>query len=89
MKLLPAAAVLLCISASTIAHAKDCDELKTEIAKKLEAKGVKTYELEIVAKDKDAKGKVVGTCGGGTMKIVYQRTAMSSENPPAEASKPQ
>ena len=89
MKLLPAVAVLLCISASTVAQAKDCEELKAEIAKKLEEKGVKTYTLEIVAKDKDAEGKVVGTCGGGTMKIVYQRGATASENPPAEASKPQ
>ena len=52
---------------------KPCEELKSEIAKKLEANGVKTYALDVVAKEKDADGKVVGTCEGGTKKIVYRR----------------
>src|SRR6185437_3757946 len=45
--------------------AKPCEELKTEIAAKLDAKGVKGYSLDIVAKDADAAdGKVVGNCEG-------------------------
>jgi hypothetical protein len=53
---------------------KDCEELKMEIAAKLDAKGVKNYALTIVAaadvKDTD---KVVGSCDGGTRRILYTR----------------
>jgi outer membrane lipoprotein-sorting protein len=59
--------------------AKPCEDLKSEIAKKMEANGVKSYTLEIVAKDKDAEGKVVGTCEGGTKKIVYRRGTTPAE----------
>ncbi len=56
------------------AHAaKDCEELKGEIAAKIEANGVKAYKLEIVPSDKVGDAKVVGSCGGGTMKITYTR----------------
>jgi hypothetical protein len=89
MKSLLTIAVLLFTSAFAYTQGpKPCDELKAEIAKKLEANGVKSYSLEIVAKDKEAEGKVVGTCDGGTKKIVYSKT---STPPPAlapKASKP-
>lgn len=55
------------------ALAKDCEELKSEIAAKIEANGVKEYSLEIVPNDQVGDRKVVGSCGGGTMKIVYTR----------------
>ncbi len=54
---------------------KPCEVLKAEIAKKLDANNVKAYTLEIVAKDKDAEGKVVGSCEGGTKKIMYLKAA--------------
>jgi Protein of unknown function (DUF1161) len=82
MKLLLAIAAVLFVPACSYAQgAKACEELKTEIAAKLDAKGVKGYTLDIVAKDADADGKVVGTCEGGTKKIVYKKTeaAMKSE----------
>src|SRR5258708_23338645 len=88
MKLLAATGVLLFASASAHAQApaqtqtqapaqaaKPCEELKDEITKKLDAKGVKGYTLEIVAKDKDAEGKIVGTCDGGTKKSIYTKTS--------------
>lgn len=53
--------------------AKACEELKTEIAAKLDAKGVKNYTLDIVAKDADSEGKSVGTCEGGSKKIMYKK----------------
>jgi hypothetical protein len=83
-------AVLLLASASAFAQAaKPCEELKAEIAKKLEAKGVKSYSLEIMAKDdKEGEGKVVGTCEGGTKKIVYLRTSTPPETPAAAPTKP-
>jgi len=55
---------------------KPCEELRSEIAAKLDAKGVKGYSLEAVEKDKEVTdGKVVGTCEGGAKKIVYRKGA--------------
>ena len=83
MKLLATTAVLLFVSVSAYAQGpKSCDELKTEIAAKLDAKGVKGYTLDIVAKDKDAEGKVVGTCDGGTKKIIYTKSAAPAKETP-------
>ena len=75
------AAVLVvpaCSYAQTAPVAKPCEELKSEIATKLDAKGVKSYSLEIVAKDQDAEGKQVGSCEGGTKKIMYRRSAAAA-----------
>jgi hypothetical protein len=64
-----------------------CEDLKAEITKKLDAKGVKSYTLEIVAKDKEAEGKVVGTCEAGAKKIVYSRESAPAAKPAPEAAK--
>jgi hypothetical protein len=93
MKLLAAIGVLLFVSVPAHAQAaKPCEELKDEITKKLDAKGVKGYTLEIVAKDKDkdkdAEGKVVGTCEGGTKKIIYNRAPAPAAPPAKEPPKP-
>jgi hypothetical protein len=85
------ATVTLLLLASAFAYAqKPCEELKTEIAQKLEAKSVKMYSLDIMAKDdKEGDGKVVGTCEGGTKKIVYRRTSTPAAAPaPAAAVAP-
>ena len=88
MKLLAAIGVLLFVSVPAHAQAaKPCEELKDEITKKLDAKGVKGYTLEIVAKDKDAEGKVVGSCDGGTKKIIYSRPSPPAETPAKEPPK--
>ena len=84
MKILLATAAILAVPACGYAQgAKACEELKTEIAAKLDAKGVKGYTLDIVAKDADAgDAKVVGTCEAGSKKILYKRgdaTAAKSE----------
>ena len=52
---------------------KPCEELKSEIEAKLQAKGVQGYSLEIVPNDAVGDKKVVGSCEGGTKKITYQR----------------
>jgi hypothetical protein len=52
---------------------KVCEDLKSEIGKKLEAKGVKKFSLDIVDNEDVGTGKVVGSCDGGTKKIVYTR----------------
>src|SRR5207245_8864735 len=89
MKLLAAIGVLLFVSVPAHAQAaKPCEELKDEITKKLDAKGAKGYTLEIVAKDQDAEGKVVGTCDGGTKKIIYTKTPAPAATPAKEPPKP-
>ena len=87
--LLIAAALVIPVSGNAQAS-KPCEELKSEIAKKMDANGVKSYSLDVVEKDKDAQGKVVGTCEGGTKKIVYSRTTDSdnASTPQAPAAKP-
>ena len=69
-----AAAMLLGLGALPVHAAKDCNELKMEIAAKIEANGVKSYELTVVKTEEvKTEDKVVGSCEGGTMKIVYVR----------------
>ena len=82
------AAVLFVPACSYAQGAKPCEELKSEIATKLDAKGVKSYSLEIVPKDQEVDGKVVGSCEGGTKKIVYRRTATAPQSPAKEPEKP-
>lgn len=73
MKKLCFALLLLALATPALA-AKDCEELKAEIAAKLDAKGVQNYTLTIVAKDQvKPEDKVVGSCGGDTSRIVYTR----------------
>jgi len=84
-------AIAIALFVPVCAHAqsaKPCEDLKSEIAKKLDDKGVKSYSLDIVAKDQDAEGKVVGTCEGGTKKIVYRRSAAPAQTPAKESSNP-
>jgi Protein of unknown function (DUF1161) len=81
---LTVAAVMFVPMCSHAQTAKPCEELKSEIAGKLDAKGVKSYSLEIVAKDADAEGKAVGTCEGGTKKIMYRRGAAAAQATPAQ-----
>ncbi len=64
--------VLLACTAQAHA-AKACEELKTEVATKLDGKNVKGYTLEIVASDKVGDAKVVGSCEGGAKKLTYTR----------------
>jgi hypothetical protein len=66
---------LLLVASPALAQRKDCEELKSEIDAKIKANGVPVYTLEIVANDqvKEGEGQVVGSCDGGTKKIVYKR----------------
>ncbi|MEP6503733.1 MAG: DUF1161 domain-containing protein [Betaproteobacteria bacterium] len=63
----------LALAGSSAFAAKACEELKTEIAAKLDAKKVTGYSLDIVDADKAGDGKVVGSCEGGAKKIVYTK----------------
>lgn len=73
MKKLAVALALMALAGTALAAGKPCEELKSEIAAKLDAKGITGYSLEIIDKGAAANGKVVGTCEGGTKEIVYKR----------------
>ena len=66
-------ATALALAATPALARKSCEELKGEIEAKLKAKGVKSWTIDIVAKDEQKEGRVVGTCDGGTKKLVYRR----------------
>jgi Protein of unknown function (DUF1161) len=72
MKVVALLASALLFSSSVLAG-KPCEELKAEIAAKLDGKGVTNYTLEIVPTDQVGEQKVVGSCDGGTKKIVYAK----------------
>lgn len=62
------------LSGAALAAPKPCEELKREIEVKVQASGVTSYTLEIVAASevKDVN-MVVGSCEGGSKKIIYQK----------------
>lgn len=55
------------------AAGKTCEELKSDIEAGLRAKGVTVFALQIVDNQAAEGLKVVGSCGGGTHKIIYMR----------------
>lgn len=74
--------LLTLVSFPVLAEVLSCDVLKARVDAKLQAKGVQTYTLEIVpmqpasspdAAAKVTKGKEVGTCEGGTKRLLYTR----------------
>lgn len=73
MKKFMLAVGLLSLAGGAFAAGKPCEDLKSEIAAKIDAKGASNYSLEVVDKGAAADGKVVGTCEGGTKEIVYKR----------------
>lgn len=73
MKKVLLAAAMFSLAGSALAAGKPCDELKSEIDAKIQAKGASGYSLEVVDKGSAADGKVVGSCAGGTKDIVYKR----------------
>jgi hypothetical protein len=74
-----------------LAQRKDCNELKAEIDAKI-AKNVEVFTTTIVPMDApEGDAKVVGTCDGQTMKILYKRGVMpeSAGAPPASTTSKQ
>ena len=89
MKSLMAIAASLLIASPVLAQVKPCEELKGEIDTKIKNNGVPAFTTTIVDKDATEDGKVVGTCDGGTKKIVYKRgeAAATPAAAPAPAAK--
>ena len=65
--------VLGLLLATPVLAAKPCEELKAEIDAKIKANGVPKYTLDIVPSAEVKDSKVVGSCDGGTHKIVYKK----------------
>ena len=74
-KLIVAAAAVLAVGLTGPAWAqkKDCNELKGEIEAKIKKNGVDKFNLDVVDAGAQSDGKVVGTCDGGSKKIVYKK----------------
>lgn len=80
-------ACLTMFSLPATAEILACDVLKARVDARLQAKGVPSYTLEIVpiavpaavaasgvpATPQAIKGKEVGTCEGGTKRLIYTR----------------
>jgi hypothetical protein len=81
---MPVMIVALSVVSTAAFAGKSCDELKADMAAKIDANHVASYALDIVAADQVRERKVVGSCEGGARKIVYERKAGTS----AEASAP-
>lgn len=73
VKIVIAVLAAFALSSPAFAQRKSCDDLKGEIEAKIKKNGVEKFSLDVVEKDAQADGKVVGTCDGGTKKIVYKR----------------
>ena len=62
------------LAVNAFAAPKPCEELKAEIEAKIQSRGVTSYTLEIVPNSEvHDQNMVVGSCEGGTKKIIYQR----------------
>lgn len=62
------------LATATLAAPLPCETLKAEIEAKIQASGVTAYTLEIVPNaEVQDPNMVVGSCDGGTKKIIYQK----------------
>jgi hypothetical protein len=75
MKKVIAALVLSLTVGPAFAAQKRCEELKTEIATKLKAKGLKNFQLEVVATEEVKGQKVIGSCERGKKKITFKKNS--------------
>jgi hypothetical protein len=76
MKHLMLILALVIAASPALAARKPCEELKAEIDAKIRKNGLEVFTLEIVpnAEAKEVKdGQIVGSCDGGTKKIIFKR----------------
>lgn len=73
LTLIPALCVLITATAYAADLRKPCEELRTEIAAKIEAKGVKSYRIDIIDAAAASDLRTIGTCNGSSQRLVYQR----------------
>jgi hypothetical protein len=56
-------------------QAQDCETIRAQIESKIRANGVSQFSLQVVEQGATVRGKVVGSCGKGSRKIVYMQLA--------------
>jgi hypothetical protein len=78
----------LALAISGAAHADSCETLRTEIEAKIAAAGVARFSVVTLDADAEAPGQVVGSCGLGSKKIVYQREDAAMATASAAAAAP-
>lgn len=61
------------LASSALAAGTPCEEVKAQIAAKLEAKGVRDYQLEIANPGGASGWQSVGRCEAGSKEILYRR----------------
>lgn len=67
---------------------KDCEELREEIAHKIESNGVRHYTLHVVGAEDTFAGRIVGSCNGGSGRVTYQRLPEAHDMVAAASSLP-
>jgi len=67
----------------------NCEPLRAQIEANIAAKGVTGFALSVAAADATVAGEVVGTCGNGTRKIVYAKSAAPAQAPAPVPARPQ
>lgn len=85
MSKLPLVAFVL-LAACGAGRALTCDELKAQIAHKIDSAGVARYSLAVTEAGREAPGRQVGICENGTRKIMY--TQLPSGSVPARDVQP-
>jgi alkyl hydroperoxide reductase subunit AhpF len=73
MKIVLMAVGLSVLVPSAFAAGKPCEELKAEIAAKIETNGASGFTLEVIDKGAATDGLVVGSCEAGSKEIIYRK----------------
>ena len=74
MKRIVLAVICAATCVSAFAKPLSCETLKRQIEAKIQARNVTSYTLEIVSNaEVHDQNMVVGSCEGGTRKIIYQK----------------
>lgn len=71
--LIAALSLLITFNAYAADRRKPCEELRSEIAAKIEANGVRAYRIEIIDAAAPSDARTVGSCNGATQRVVYQK----------------
>lgn len=71
--------------ACTACYADNCDTLREQIEGKIKAAGVASFTVVVVDSAASAPGKVVGTCGKGSKKIIYTQGGAATGAAPVAA----
>lgn len=62
---------LAATAAASASHANNCEPIRAQIDAKYRAGGIQNFSLTIVDAAASAPGKVVGSCGNGSKRILF------------------